>query len=183
MSKEIFSKSRYNNLWSKSIIVIFVLLLTLGIYWKKKRILLKIPDSQRNVLTLKQTVAVIFLVYTNNLLTDYILAIFQPSQFLFIMEELRVILLENILTRLLLPVLLILNTRRTLPALWIEKHWERREFFMTNLNFQSKSPQPEVSVVQERRRQRDLTKNRAGATTITTLANTATSSNLPEVSD
>ena len=110
MSKDIFSKSRYNNLWSKSIIVIFVLLLTLGIYWKKKRILLKIPKSQRNVLTLKQTVAVIFLVYTNNLLTDYILAIFQPTEFLFIMEELRVILLENILTRLLLPVLLILNT-------------------------------------------------------------------------
>ena len=61
MTKEMFSKSRYNNFWSKSIIVIFVLLTTLGIYWKKKRILLKIPKSQKNVLTLKQTVAVIFL--------------------------------------------------------------------------------------------------------------------------
>ena len=100
MSKEIFSKSRYNNFWSKSIIVIFVLLTTLGIYWKKKRILWKIPKSQKNVLTLKQTVAVIFLVYVNNLLTDYTLSIFPPSELLFTLEELRVILQENILTRL-----------------------------------------------------------------------------------
>ena len=189
MTEEIFSEARYNNLWSKSIIVLFVLLTTLGIYWKKKRILSRIEKYQRNVLTLKQTVAVILFLYTNNLLCDYLLAIFPPSEFLFILEELRVVLVENLLTRFLLPVFLILNTKRTLPALWTEKTWRRREFFMTNLNFQSKSPQSEVivvqevSVVEERRRQRDLVKYKYITTTTTTLANTAAGSTLPEVSD
>ena len=136
MSMEIFSNARYRNLWSKSLIVFFVLLTTLGIYWKKKRILFKIPKYQRNVLTLNQTVGVIGLVYSNNILCDYLLACFPPSELLFILETLRVILIENILTRFLLPLLLILNTRRTLPELWAEKDWERQEFFMTILGSQ-----------------------------------------------
>ena len=153
MTEEIFSKARYNNFWSKSIIVIFVLLTTLGIYWKKKRILLKIPKTQRNVLTLNQTVAIILLVYVNNVLCDYLLSLFPPSEFLFILEELRVVLVENIITRLLLPILLILNTKITLPALWAEKPWRRREFFMTKLNLQTNFTEicvvHEVSVVQD----------------------------------
>ena len=210
MSKEITSKSRYNNLWSKSIIVLFVLLTTIGIYWKKKRLLSKIPKCQRNVLTLKQTVAVIFLVYSNNLVCDYLLAFFPPTQFLFILEELRVLLVENIVIRFLLPVLLILNTRRTLPALWAEKDCERREFFMTKLNSQSDFPDSEalvvqevpvvlevqevrgvheapvmqkVRVVQEGRKERHFIKDKNYRTSITTLANTATGSSLPEVSE
>ena len=189
MSKEIFSKSRYNNFWSKSIIVIFVLLTTLGIYWKKKRILLRIEKYQRNVLTLKQTVAVILFLYTNNLLCDYLLAIFPPSEFLFILEELRVVLVENLLTRFLLPVLLILKTKRTLPALWTEKTWKRREFFMTKLHFPLTRHRVQVvqvvrvDVVQEGRgKQRDLVRH-SNRTTTTTLANTACGSNLPEVSE
>ena len=178
MSKEITSKSRYNNLWSKSIIVLFVLLTTIGIYWKKKRLLSKIPKCQRNVLTLKQTVAVIFLVYSNNLVCDYLLAFFPPTQFLFILEELRVLLGENIITRFLLPVLLILNTRRTLPALWTEKSWKRREFFMTKLDF----PKFEVHVVQEERKHIYLVKNNFRTKT-TTLASTELGSTLPEVSE
>ena len=187
MTEEIFSQARYNNLWSKSMIVLFVLLTTLGIYWKKKRILSRIEKYQRNVLTLKQTVAVILFLYTNNLLCDYLLAIFPPSEFLFILEELRVVLVENLLTRFLLPVLLILNTKRTLPALWTEKTWKRREFFMTKLHFPLTRHRVQevqevkvvrVDVVQEgRRKQRDRT------TTTTTLANTASGSNLPEVSE
>ena len=192
MSQERFYKSRYNNLWSKSIIVIFVLLTTLGIYWKKKRLLSKIPKSQENVLTLKQTVAVLLLVYFNNLICDYLLAFFPPTEFLFILEELRVILVENIVTRFLLPVLLILNTRRTLPALWAEKDCERREFFMTKLNLQTNFTEicvvQEVSVVQDTSELEEEIRHTVQArhnqrTETTTLANTATGSNLPDVSD
>ena len=111
-SKEIFSKSRYSNFWSKSVVFFFVLLTTMGIYWKKRKILFKIPKYQRNVLTLNQTVGVVCLVYTVSVLTDYLLACFPPSQLLFIMEEVRVMLVKNIITRFLLPLLLILNTRR-----------------------------------------------------------------------
>ena len=182
MTKEILSKSRLTNFWLKSLIVIFVLLTTLGIYWKKKRILLKIPKYQWNVLTLNQTVALIFLVYTNNLLCDYLLIFFPPSELLFILEELRVILVENLIIRFLLPFFLILNTKRRLPALWTETSWKRREFFMTKINFQSHYPQTEVSFDQEERRQKDLFKYN-DRTTTTTLANTAMGSNIPEVSD
>ena len=183
MTEEIFSKARYNNFWSKSIIVIFVLLTTLGIYWKRKRILLKIPKTQRNVLTLNQTVAIILLVYVNNVLCDYLLSLFPPSEFLFILEELRVVLVENIITRLLLPILLILNTKITLPALWAEKPWRRREFFTTKLIFQSNFPATEVSVVEEVRKHRTLVKQNDSTTTTTTLANSEWGSNLPEVAE
>ena len=98
LTREIFSQSRYNNFWFKSIIVFFVLLMTLGIFWKK-RILLKIPKHQQNVLTLSQTVATILLIYTNNVLCDYLLSLAPSSEILFILEELRVILMENIITR------------------------------------------------------------------------------------
>ena len=98
LTREIFSQSRYNNFWFKSIIVFFVLLMTLGIFWKKI-ILLKIPKHQQNVLTLSQTVATILLIYTNNVLCDYLLSLAPSSEILFILEELRVILMENIITR------------------------------------------------------------------------------------
>ena len=181
MSEEIFSKMRYNNFWNKSLIVLFVLLTTMGIYWKKKRILFRIEKYQRNVLTLNQTVALILFLYTNNMLCDYLLVLSPPSEFLFILEELRVLLGENIITRFLLPVLLILNTRRTLPALWTEKSWKRQEFFMTKLDF----PKIKIQVVvqdERRHRQRYLV-NHNNRTTTTTLANTAMGSTLPEVSE
>ena len=181
MTKETFSKARYNNLWSKSIIVIFVLLTTLGIYWKKKRILCKIPKYQRNVLTLKQTVGLIILLYANNMLCDYLLAVFPPSEFLFILEELRVILVENLLTRFLLPILLISNTQRTFPALWAEKHWKRREFFMTKITL----PETKVSLEDQEHEGRKHTAlgQHNERTTTTTLANYAMGSSLTEVAD
>ena len=192
MSKEIISDSRYRNFWSKSIMLPFVLATTLGIYWKKKRVLSRIPKSQRNVLTLKQTVATILFLYANNICCDYLESAFPPTEFLFILEELRVILVENIVTRFLLPVLLILNTRRTLPALWAEKDCERREFFMTKLNLQTNFTEicvvQEVSVVQDTSELEEEIRHTVQArhntrTETTTLANTATGSNLPDVSD
>lgn len=194
ISKEIFDRARYNNFWPKSIIVVFVLLTTLGIYWKKKRILCQIPKYQWNVLTLKQTVTLIILIYINSVPGDYLVGAFPPSEYLFIYEELRVILTENLIIRFLLPILLIRNTQRTLPALWTEKPWKRREFFMTQPNFpQTKITVEEevsgdvqvsveeeisvVSVVHEGRKHNDRT------TTTTTLANTAAGSSLPEVAD
>ena len=196
ISQEIFDRARYNNFWPKSIIVLFVLLTTFGIYWKKKRILCQIPKYQWNVLTLKQTVTLIILIYLNSVPGDYLVGAFPPSESLFIYEELRVILTENLITRFLLPILLILNTQRTLPALWAEKPWKRRDFFMTKLNFPETtisveqevsvdvevSVEEEISVVQEGRRHRALGKHK-DRTTTTTLANTATGSSLPEVPD
>ena len=43
-------------------------------YWKRKRLSNKVENHQRNLLTLKQTVGLLFLIYGNNVLLDYLLA-------------------------------------------------------------------------------------------------------------
>ena len=67
-----------------------------------------------------------------------------------------------------------------MPELWAEKPWKRREFFMTKLNFELHFHQTEVSVDQEEERSRFFVEHNERTTT---LANTATGSNLPEVAD
>ena len=133
--QEDFAKYRFNNFCSKSIVMVFVVLTTAGIYWKRKRLPNKIKDHQRNVLTLNQTLGVIFLIYCNNVILDYLLAIFQPSDLVFLLEELRVLIVENVLTKCLIPIFLILNTRRQLPGLWTNKEMKRTDFYMTKPTF------------------------------------------------
>ena len=125
---------RFNNFCFKTIIGVFVMLTTAGIYWKKKRISFKIENHQRNVLTLKQTLGIISLIYCNNVLADYLLASFKPSDLVFLFEEVRVLLVENVLTRFVIPVVLILNTRNQLPGLWIDTEVRRSEFYMTKMS-------------------------------------------------
>ena len=127
---------RFNNACFKTIIGVFVMLTTAGIYWKKKRISFKIylVNHQRNVLTLKQTLGIISLIYCNNVLADYLLASFKPSDLVFLFEEVRVLLVENVLTRFVIPVVLIINTRKQLPGLWRDTEVRRSEFYMTKMS-------------------------------------------------
>ena len=125
---------RFNNACFKTIIGVFVMLTTAGIYWKKKRISFKIENHQRNVLTLKQTLGIISLIYCNNVLAVYLLASFKPSDLVFLFEEVRVLLVENVLTRFVIPVVLILNTRNQLPGLWRDTEVRRSEFYMTRMS-------------------------------------------------
>lgn len=142
--QEDFAKYRFNNFCSKSIVMVFVVLTTAGIYWKKKRLSNKIEDHQRNVLTLNQTLGVIFLIYCNNVILDYLLAIFQPSDLVFLLEELRVLIVENVLTKCLIPIFLILNTRRQLPSLWTNNEIKKTDFYMTKPTSHSFITQPPV---------------------------------------
>ena len=122
--------------------MVFVFLTSAGIYWKKKRLSNKVENHQRNLLTLKQTVGLLFFIYCNNVLLDYLLAIFKPNQLVFTMEILRVVIVENLLTKFAIPVGLILNSRRHLPGLWSNKQIKRPEFFMTEPNFDSFNKKP-----------------------------------------
>ena len=135
--QEVSARLRFNNFCFKSLVLVFVILTTAGIYWKKKRISFKIEKNQRNVLTLKQTLGLIFFIYCNNVLADYVLASFKPSTLVFLMEELRVVLVENLLTRFVIPIVLIINTKRHLPGLWTDTEMIRSEFFMTKINVSS----------------------------------------------
>ena len=134
---EEFDKYRFNNLSLKSIVIIFVILKTAGIYWKKKRLTNNIENHQRNVLTLKQTLGLLFLIYCSNVLSDYTLSLFKPTDLVFFLEELRVLLVENLLIKFTIPIVLILNTKKHLPGLWTNREIKRSEFFMTRLNFDS----------------------------------------------
>ena len=142
--QEEFAKARFNNFCSKSIVMVFVVLTAAGIYWKKKRLTNKIEDHQRNVLTLNQTIGVIFLIYCNNVILDYLLANFQPSDLVFLLEELRVLIVENVLTKCLIPIFLILNTKRQLPGLWTNNELKRTDFYMTKPISHSFITQPSV---------------------------------------
>ena len=142
--QEDFAKARFNNFCSKSIVMVFVILTSAGIYWKRKRLSNKVENHQRNLLTLKQTVGLLFLIYGNNVLLDYLLAIFQPNHLVFTLEMLRVVILENLLTKFAIPVGLILNSRRHLPGLWSNKQIQRLEFSMTKPTFHSFSREPKA---------------------------------------
>ena len=134
--QEDFARYRFNNFCSKSIVAVFVILTTAGIYWKKRRISNKIGNNQRNLLTLRQTLGIILFIYFNNVVADHILAWFKPSRLVFLLEEMRVILVENLLTRFFLPILLIIYTKTSLPALWSNQDVRRSEFYMTKPNFE-----------------------------------------------
>ena len=75
--QDVSARLMFNNFVWKTIIAVFVMLTTAGIYWKKKRISFKIENHQRNVLTLKQTLGIISLIYCNNVLADCLLASFK----------------------------------------------------------------------------------------------------------
>ena len=134
---EDFARYRFNNLCSKSTVAVFVILTAAGIYWKKRRISDKIGNNQRNLLTLKQTLGIILFIYCNNVVADYILAWFKPSRLVFLLEEMRVILVENLLIRFLLPIVLIIYTKTSLPALWSNQDIRRSKFYMTKPDFEA----------------------------------------------
>ena len=189
---------RYNNLWSKSLIAGFALLTSLAIYWKKKRVRFKISNYQRNVLTLKQTVGIIVYIYCNNVILDYLLAMFKPNDLVFFSEELRVLVMENLLLRFAFPIFLIFKTKKTLQSLWTSNNIRRSEFYMTKLHLKpstfhlppstpestSSGKDNKVSVVLERKEENagEFSKSNKTSVQITSLGIIRTPSVMPDIS-
>ena len=69
--------------------------------------------------------AIIFLIYFNSTISEWILASLPPTDLVFIMEQLRVILVENIAVRFLLPLALIHSTSTSLQGSVVHSHWSR----------------------------------------------------------
>ena len=182
---------RYNNLWSKSLIAGFALLTSLAIYWKKKRVRFKISNYQRNVLTLKQTVGIIVYIYCNNVILDYLLAMFKPNDLVFFSEELRVLVMENLLLRFAFPIFLIFKTKKTLQSLWTSNNIRRSEFYMTKLHFKPSTAEStfsgkdnKVSVVLESNEKNagEFSKSNKTSVQITSLGIIRTPSVMPDIS-
>ena len=133
------SKLRNGNFFIKSLLLLFAAIIMIAANWKKKALAIR-KSYQRNVLTLRETMAVLVFLYINGVISDYL---FLPSEnnSLFILEMLRVILLENIAFKFLFPILLIYRTQSSLPSLWQTREIEnKKHFFMTKFNFVPEYP-------------------------------------------
>ena len=110
-----------------------------GIWWKQRKLRIR-QRGQINLVTLYQTVGLLVFIYLDNSVLSYLLGTQQKS--VFILETLRIILIENIFLKFLLPILLIINSKTRLPALWVDKHHRRLEFFTSSPSFIPRRPPP-----------------------------------------
>ena len=103
-----------------------------GIYWKKKRMFIPVR-GQYNVITLNQTVMLVILI---NLDTVFSYLLTPTEQRLgFFMELLKIIFVENIFFKCLIPVYLILCCKRNYATLWVDRKYKKLNFFMTRPSF------------------------------------------------
>ena len=113
----------------KTTLILLVLILKFGISWKNRRENKKIKINY-NVMSLNQTILLLVLLYVDNTYFPYF--ILDKSKIAFNMEMLRLICIENIFFRFLLPIYMIIDSKSKLPALWVENHERKLQFFMTS---------------------------------------------------
>ena len=123
----------------KNVVLIVVILVAIGVYWKKRQ--QKKPMKvygNVNVMTLWQTVCYVILFSLDNTVLSFVISSDFLSYFgldenlVFKLELLRVILVENIFFKFLVPLYLLQNSKTSLPSLWAERDWRRLEFSVTS---------------------------------------------------
>ena len=118
----------YKFLATFTIGTIVVLILYITVLWKKNR--LQVPKYQRNLLSLNQTVAIRTWLTLDFYLVQLILMII-PEEKILLFEMVKLIIVDNICYRFLIPLLLIFTTKKNLPQLWSVKSGPRETFYMT----------------------------------------------------
>ena len=135
--EEPFPTTYLLNFAVKTLRIVVVLVLSLGITWSwtRKGLSGKINRKQVNVLTLKQTIILILFLYFDYLLTAGCRHLIDlvDSKLLLAIEMGRILLIENILLKFLLPFFLIKNTKSKIPLLWSKDKVGNVTFFMTEL--------------------------------------------------
>ena len=128
----------------------FCLVMAIGMLWKKRR--LSIPwRRNHNVITLNQTLLFVILIYIDNGLLAYFLG--TGGRFLFDLEMMRNIFIENLAFKFVFPLLLIWSSKSNLPALWSDREERRLDFFMTKPTYVAR---PVVFKYQRERRSRNI---------------------------
>ena len=90
-----------------------------------------------NVLTLKQTVILLILFSVDNTVLSYFISD-ELNEFYLNFEILRVIIVENIFYKFLVPLYLLIDSRSKLPLLWADEEQRKLKFFMTAPSFISR---------------------------------------------
>ena len=146
---------RYGNLVMKNVLILVIMLMAFSVYWKRRHVRkpMAVPGNV-NVVTLRQTVTLLTLFSFDNTLLSFVITtdnIFGINNGLvYLLEMLRVIFIENIFFKFLVPLYLLHNSRTNLPALWAERNCRKQKFFMTA---PSLTPRQIISRYQEQERE------------------------------
>ena len=90
----------------KTCALLFGLVMAIGMFWKKRK--MSIPwRRNHNVITLNQTLLFVILIYIDNTLLAYYLDLGTGGRFLFNLEMMRIIFVENLAFKFIFPLLLI----------------------------------------------------------------------------
>ena len=119
---------RNGNLAVKTTLILLVLILKFAIFWKNRREKKKTKINY-NIMSLNQTILLLILLYVDNTFLPYFIN--DKTKIVFNMEMLRIIFIENIFFRFLVPIYMIIDGKSKLPALWVENHERKLKFFMT----------------------------------------------------
>ena len=123
---------RHGSIMLRNGVLAAALIYATGIYWKKKRTFIP-ARSQHNLITLNQTVLFVILINLDGMIS-YLLHPNDQSH-VFVLELLKMIFIENILFKCLVPVYLLLSSRRHYAILWNDRKPEKCNFFMTQPSF------------------------------------------------
>ena len=143
---------RNGNLGMKTCALMFGVVMAIGMHWKKRK--LSIPwRRNQNVITLNQTLLLVVLIYIDNTLLPYYLG--AGGRFLFNLEMMRIIVIENLAFKFVFPLLLLRSSRSYLPALWSDREERRLDFFLTPPSYEAR---PVVFKYQTERRRSKVNK-------------------------
>ena len=110
--------------------------------WKKKHFKHKVVKRQRNLLTLNQIFCIKVLLTIDYIAVECLLSIL-PRERILIFEMLKLIIVDNICYRFLVPLVLLVNTKKIFPELWSRASVRRTKFYMTETR---KIPRPPNSL-------------------------------------
>ena len=135
---------RFGNVLLKSVFLCLAIICSLGITWKKKRHLIRARGNY-NVITLNQTLLLVCLLSLDNILHTVLVVFREDLNLVFTLDILRIILIENIFFKILIPAYLLLQSRTHYKPLWAASQERKLNFFMTQPSF---IPRPVVSKYQ-----------------------------------
>ena len=148
---EISQKSRFNpdsirngSILMRTVFLTLGMICAAGMAWKKRRDRIRC-HTRYNVMTLNETVLLVILIQLDHYLHHALRGVLGTRSFVFTMEMLRNILIENIFFKFVIPVYLIVHSRTHLPALWVDSEQKYLIFSMTKPSF---IPRPVVSKYQ-----------------------------------
>ena len=120
---------------------IVVLILYVSIRWTKQQFN-HTSRTQNNVLSLNQTVAIRVWLQADIFSFQLILNMI-PTEKIVQFEMMKIIVVDNLCYRFLLPLILLFSTKKCFPVLWTERPLRtRRDFYQSEMRIIPRRPEP-----------------------------------------